>query len=227
MCASARRGSQHSAEDAEHPQTPSAGVDVVLDYVYPNNTHHTDLEEVYPEEISDHPQYTATGRLLDDRLDMLDCRDGIESGAWDWHVVGRQEKVLRTDKPIRMRVRWDCHRCKVPMDKDKRCPDCHHSRCPMCPRNPPVQPEKERRSYLESRDQPAGGEAPIIADIDWNGMGVCLNRPSAAGGQELVHRPPRQRVRRTCHYCDDTFMPGNKTCESCGHVRCSDCPRDP
>lgn len=43
----------------------------------------------------------------------------------------------------------------------------------------------------------------------------------------MVHKKPRQRVRRTCHECETLFLSGNKTCDKCGHVRCTDCPRDP
>jgi hypothetical protein len=34
-------------------------------------------------------------------------------------------------------------------------------------------------------------------------------------------------VRRTCHECKTMFFTGNKTCDKCGHIRCTDCPRDP
>jgi len=54
-----------------------------------------------------------------------------------------------------------------------------------------------------------------------------LTRPSKTGGQELVRKKPLQRVRRTCHDCSTLFLPGNKICNICGHVRCEDCPRDP
>lgn len=53
-----------------------------------------------------------------------------------------------------------------------------------------------------------------------------MTKPSKTGGQELVYKKPRQRVRRTCHDCAQLFPPGSKICQ-CGHIRCTDCPRDP
>ncbi|CEJ80408.1 hypothetical protein VHEMI00591 [[Torrubiella] hemipterigena] len=226
MCASSRTGSPHPDDQTEQLSEQVPCLLPSSDDTYTSNTSDFIHEDQVLQSVE--PSYqVSVDQLLEERLQTLDARHGIESGTWDWHVVSREEKVLRTDKPVRMRVRWDCHRCKIPMDRDKRCTECQHSRCPMCPRNPPVRHDKEPRADLESRDDMGNSQAPIMAEIDWNDMGVLLNRPGLPGGQELVHKPPRQRVRRMCHLCDYTFMPGNKTCESCGHVRCSDCPRDP
>ena len=54
-----------------------------------------------------------------------------------------------------------------------------------------------------------------------------LTKPSKTGGQDLVRKPIKQRVRRNCHKCDHLFMPGDKTCPGCEHIRCKKCPRDP
>jgi hypothetical protein len=54
-----------------------------------------------------------------------------------------------------------------------------------------------------------------------------LTLPSKTGGQDLVMKKPMQRIRRNCHHCNSVFMPGNKICTKCQHVRCVDCPRDP
>jgi hypothetical protein len=34
-------------------------------------------------------------------------------------------------------------------------------------------------------------------------------------------------VRRTCCQCEKLYLSNNKTCESCQHGRCTDCPREP
>lgn len=41
-----------------------------------------------------------------------------------------------------------------------------------------------------------------------------------------VEKPIRMRIHRTCHQCEATFG-GSKTCPSCQHERCSNCPRYP
>lgn len=45
------------------------------------------------------------------------------------------------------------------------------------------------------------------------------------GRREL--RPARTHVRWTCEKCDTVFKDHGKTCESCGHEKCDDCPRKP
>jgi len=43
---------------------------------------------------------------------------------------------------------------------------------------------------------------------------------------ERVEKPIRMRVRRYCHVCQTAFG-SEKTCPSCNHKRCADCPRSP
>ena len=135
------------------------------------------------------------------------------------------------DKPIRMRVRQTCHKCSANFNMGKECPGCHHVRCTKCVRYPPRRSEAE---VIASREKRAAilktqrERAPIIPDYDFDGTQVyVLKRPSKMGRQDLVYKKPRQRVRRTCHECQQLFTPGSKLCEGCGHVRCTDCPRDP
>ncbi|OBT62771.1 hypothetical protein VE03_07715 [Pseudogymnoascus sp. 23342-1-I1] len=54
-----------------------------------------------------------------------------------------------------------------------------------------------------------------------------ITRPPRTSTQELVLKKPVQRVRRNCHCCGTLFYPPTKTCTECGHIRCTDCPRDP
>ncbi|KFY37890.1 hypothetical protein V494_04597 [Pseudogymnoascus sp. VKM F-4513 (FW-928)] len=54
-----------------------------------------------------------------------------------------------------------------------------------------------------------------------------ITKPARTSKQELVLKKPVQRVRRNCHCCGTLFYPPTKTCTECGHIRCTDCPRDP
>lgn len=131
-----------------------------------------------------------------------------------------------------MRVRRTCHKCSATFSSAKECPNCQHARCTKCTRYPPKRTEAE---IIASRERRAAiikankENAPIIPDYSYvfDEKKIVLTRPSKTGGQDLVHKKPRQRVRRNCHECSTLFISGNKTCERCGHVRCTDCPRDP
>lgn len=168
--------------------------------------------------------------LFEERAKKLNERFGLEIHPMEWQSAIPSDTVLRMDKPIRMRVRRTCHRCNATFGTTKECPNCNHSRCTKCTRFPPKRSEAE---IIASRERRAAKikanreNAPILPDYAPIEKDIVLKRPSKTGGQDLVHKKPRQRVRRTCHECDTLFTAGTKTCEKCKHVRCTDCPRDP
>ncbi|KAK4230083.1 hypothetical protein QBC38DRAFT_63588 [Podospora fimiseda] len=168
-------------------------------------------------------------QLFAERAKKLGDLYGLELKPSEWHLT--EGDVTRVEKPIRMRVHKKCHLCDTSFGLGKECPKCKHPRCKQCPRVPPKRSEAERE---ESRKKRAAiikerkENAPIIADWDTSPKkAVPLTRPAKSGGQDLIHRKPRQRIRRTCCQCDKLFNGGSKTCEHCEHARCTDCPRDP
>lgn len=175
----------------------------------------------------------SKAELFEERAKKLGERFGLEIKASEWQATrpSADETVLRVDKPIRMRVRRTCHHCGTGFTAAKECPSCQHVRCTKCARYPPKRSEAE---VIASRERRAAiikankENAPIIPDWAPDARSkFVLTRPSKSGGQDLVYKKPRQRVRRTCHECSTIFQAGSKTCESCGHKRCTDCPRDP
>jgi hypothetical protein len=74
-----------------------------------------------------------------DRARVLCDRYGLsydEMGARCIADVPR-EGVLRVEKQIRMRVRYNCHECSTTFVKGVVCAKCEHRRCRDCPRIPP------------------------------------------------------------------------------------------
>jgi hypothetical protein len=171
-------------------------------------------------------------QLFEERAKKLGERYGLDIKPSEWQSGSPDETVLRMDKPIRMRVRRTCHKCNATFSSAKECPNCQHARCTKCTRYPPKRTEaeivasRERRAAIIKANKE---NAPIIPDYTYayKEKKIVLTRPSKTGGQDLVHKKPRQRVRRTCHECSTLYISGNKTCEKCGHIRCTDCPRDP
>ncbi|PHH64588.1 hypothetical protein CDD81_4199 [Ophiocordyceps australis] len=169
-------------------------------------------------------------QLFEERAKKLAERYGIDIKPSDWPCPTLDDTVLRVNKPIRIRVRRTCHRCASTFSAAKLCPNCDHSRCKKCPRYPPKRTEAEKLASRErmeiflkaNRDNP-----PMVADYAYYDHGIVLKRPSKTGGQDLYYKKPRQRVRRSCHECYTIFKVGSKECHQCGHLRCTDCPRDP
>ncbi|KAF7559406.1 hypothetical protein G7046_g4738 [Stylonectria norvegica] len=170
--------------------------------------------------------------LFEERAKKLGERYGLDIKPSEWQAISPDDTVLRMDKPIRMRVRRTCHRCNATFTSARECPNCQHARCTKCTQYPPKRTEAE---IVASREKRAAiikankENAPILPDYNYqfDDKKLVITRPSKTGGQDLVHKKPRQRVRRTCHECETLFISGNKQCNKCGHTRCTDCPRDP
>lgn len=168
--------------------------------------------------------------IFEERARKMDETYGLVMEASDFLNIAPSETVYRVDKPIRMRARRVCHKCNTMFAVKNECPKCRHTRCDKCPRYPSKESEADFLINLGEMEAvvKANCENPaILADFFWGDQQIELKRPSKTGGQDLVHRRPRQRVRRTCHECETLFAPGSRNCEYCGHVRCTDCPRDP
>ncbi|KAK2841536.1 hypothetical protein FQN49_006163 [Arthroderma sp. PD_2] len=154
-------------------------------------------------------------------------------------------EVERVEKPIRMRVRRNCHRCLATFGADKVCVKCEHTRCKKCFRYPPSKsehasghpsghPSDARKECSQKKIVSVAGAAGTRDRVrdegrktTCNAEKIVLTIPSRTGGQDLVRKPVRQRIRRTCHVCD-TLFEGNATeCLNCKHLRCKRCPRDP
>ncbi|EPE10663.1 hypothetical protein F503_05758 [Ophiostoma piceae UAMH 11346] len=167
-------------------------------------------------------------QLHEERARKLGERFGLEILPSEWHSI--EGDALRVNKPIRMRVHRTCHECKTDFGTAKQCPKCDHVRCTQCARYPPKRTEAEKLAARERRAQVIKEQkelAPIIADWDAPKKVFILSRPSKSGGQDLVYKKPRQRLRRNCCQCDKLFVGGSKACSACSHARCTDCPRDP
>lgn len=151
----------------------------------------------------------------------------LEPGEWK---SPSDMTVQRVTKPIRMRVRRTCHRCQTTFGPDRVCVNCQHTRCKKCPRYPapkskPAEPEQGAVRALPE-EKKARDARPV--ELPRTTQKAELTIPSRSGGQDLVRRPVRQRVKRTCHECESLFPTEDATeCINCGHLRCKICPRDP
>lgn len=169
-------------------------------------------------------------KIHEERARKLAERYGLEIKPSEWHST--EGEALRVEKPIRMRVHRICHNCNSTFGTSRECPnpDCKHIRCKECTRYPAKRTEAEKIASRERRAailKERAENPPIAVDYNPSPEKVVLRRPAKAGGQDLVYKKPRQRVRRTCCQCSKLFTGGVKQCPGCTHTRCTDCPRDP
>lgn len=171
----------------------------------------------------------SRAQLHEERARKLGERFGLDIKPDEWHST--EGDALRVEKPIRMRVHRACHKCQHTFGTAKECINCKHTRCRDCPRYPPKRTEAElaasrtkRAALLKERaDNP-----PLT--VDWNvhsAKKTPLIKARKAGGQDLIYKKQRQRVRRNCCQCQHLYVAGDKSCPGCSHTRCTDCPRDP
>ncbi|RAL14065.1 uncharacterized protein BO97DRAFT_19041 [Aspergillus homomorphus CBS 101889] len=166
------------------------------------------------------------GAIQEQKARALAAKYGLalEPGEWKSSSDITVQRVVR---PIRMRVRRTCHRCQTTFGPDKVCASCQHVRCTSCPRHPATKPsdtqaqtEVALQTLLSRKLREAAPPPPRPKE-------PRLTLPSRTGGQNVVHRPPRQRIRRTCHRCSTVFAANAVECSTCQHIRCTQCPREP
>lgn len=169
-----------------------------------------------------------------ERAQALFARFGLPFEQHDWSASNLTDDANRVQKPIRMRVHRSCHHCETMFGSNKVCATCEHVRCKKCPHHPVTEVEDSLAGSKKVGEQDRGSRGD-------SGMEGSARRRYRRAGEPLIvdsrgkereksrtHKPVKQRIRRTCHRCQVPFVPATSTtCESCAHVRCTKCPRDP
>ncbi|KAJ5312379.1 hypothetical protein PENANT_c027G02352 [Penicillium antarcticum] len=106
------------------------------------------------------------------------------------------------NKPIRQRVRRDCHLCGIMFARgSKQCASCRHNRCKSCPRQP-AKLDKYPDGY------PGDVEPPKLAP-------------------DRTFKKPRRRVHYICHVCTTSYHEDARVCVQCGQTKCDETIRVP
>lgn len=181
----------------------------------------------------DTTRVTLWSDVQQERARALFAKYGLTLEPQEW-MSPRNIEVQRVEKPIRMRVRRTCHRCQTTFGSDKVCSNCQHVRCKACPRYPPARTkeEKEARALAKAKGKQPENPSNTSAIIEPDNTAHTVERTpltmeSRTGGQDVIFKEIQQRVRRTCHQCQTIFKGHSTVCESCGHIRCKKCAREP
>ncbi|KAI8942381.1 hypothetical protein NX059_000456 [Plenodomus lindquistii] len=160
--------------------------------------------------------------MQQERARALFAKYGLTLEAHDWITPSAPNPtVQRVEKAIRMRVHRSCHRCGTMYGTDKTCQQCEHKRCKKCPRYPK---KKAAGDKDKDKEKEKDKEKDPVEKVKRRKVLTITTR----SGTELAYQPPKQRIRRTCHKCQALFSPSTATvCDSCHHVRCTQCPREP
>ncbi|RYO81079.1 hypothetical protein DL766_004801 [Monosporascus sp. MC13-8B] len=166
---SRRKSGLPPSKETSEPQVPTAAA--------------TKSEPV-PPATKKQPEYPGATKIprsqvQEERAKKLGARFGLEIKPSEWHST--EGDVLRVENE---------------------CPGCQHTRCKKCTQYPSKRNERERQANREKREALAKKHrenAPIIPSYDYAPTTIVLKRPSKTGGQDLVFRKHRMRVRRYCH----------------------------
>lgn len=176
-------------------------------------------------------QYRARPRPLFDRYGLDFERSGLTVSPRNPSEIPRA-RVLRAEKSVRVRVRYNCCQCEKTFGSAPICSDCEHERCKKCPRYPPRRRNRPATSIEDLREAhpPPIPIPPGASNVDRHSFksAMYLNMPSKANYQAMQNPPVMiNRLRRMCHVCDQQFVPPNApVCDSCGHEACRACLRD-
>ncbi|KAK9773546.1 hypothetical protein AB5N19_11021 [Seiridium cardinale] len=169
---------------------------------------HRTMPETQPEDIEpveestespsqgpawNYPQYEWATRIPrsqvhEERAQRLSANYGVGIEPSEWHSADGD--VFRVEKPVRVRLHRDCHRCQTSFGANNKCPGCDHHYCSKCGRNPPKRTESQKQASRQKREQTAQKQqefAPIIPDYGLSEP-IVVTRPSKTGGQPLVHK---------------------------------------
>jgi hypothetical protein len=132
-----------------------------------------------------------------------------------------------------MRIRHTCHICCTTFGAARECRRCQHRRCSECPRNPPKKTHDDDKENNFSPDSDADDDDERrnkrIDKVNSREGSPALqshgkSRIASNGPQPVIHV---QQTRRLCHQCQQKFPTSTtQVCVSCGHLRCSKCPRE-
>lgn len=180
------------------------------------NTYSLDAAQSQPHVVLDIPQDLQASTEPDSMQDPVGSpavleADGI-GGGYDRTLAliakhnldleqptrPRQPRIPyeRVERPIRMRVRYTCHRCRTTFGRDRECGSCRHHRCTKCDRYPSKKPRPS-----EPTVEPSAPEEAIAADAE----------PAPAPGT------------CTCHECQTGIDIGIENCPNCHHKICDRC----
>ncbi|KAK4494738.1 hypothetical protein PRZ48_014094 [Zasmidium cellare] len=99
-------------------------------------------------------------------------------------------KIRRVEKPVRLRVHWTCHECRLQFGLEKVCASCGHRRCRECIRHPP----KRAREPLQFNEAPVHDEALVHEAVEEPAMGgeeQATTDPDLLSYREEPAAPPR------------------------------------
>ncbi|KAI7365253.1 hypothetical protein KC354_g5040 [Hortaea werneckii] len=151
------------------------------------------------------------GGSNDERARLLLQKYGL---TYDRHVRagGAEEppgKIRRVEKPVRIRIHWQCHECRTYFGRERSCASCGHRRCPDCIRTPPKKIERmmDSNRQLQLDEQ---GSQPAAAATPAEGVTYAEDAPQTSAlpaGQSS--RPLEAREPSETHAHDNiTSFPG-------------------
>jgi hypothetical protein len=179
-----------------------------------------DVPKKTPTTTVDPSQVKHWNNLQEEKARALFAKYGLTLEPGEWMLKTTNANIQRVEKPVRMRVRRYCHRCRATFGADRVCSSCQHVRCKNCFRYP------SSKSKEAKGKEKAAAPAPAPKEVSKPSK-VVLTIPSRTGGQDRVRRPIKMRIRRTCHRCSTLFVADATECTQCSHIRCKKCPRDP
>lgn len=141
--------------------------------------------------------------------------------------------IQRVEKQIRMRIRYNCHRCQTTFGATPICSSCEHHRCRRCPRHPPKRARPRNSETGSTRGEGSRGGESMEVDREakrqkrGSTSPPVISMPKVSRSDGDPQSPLMRRAPRVCHKCKTIFsLVGSQVCGGCGHLRCAKCSRE-
>lgn len=164
-------------------ETPTANPDPQPEPA-PQATHDYAVDDREETDASEQPLLRSnlglrTG-LSDEKAKVLFEKYGLKYQAGK-PAAEIPSQLRRVEKPIRIRIHWRCHECRVAFGQDRTCASCGHRRCTECIREPP----KKIVQMLENRQSRDVAEAGPSVSLPIANTGVQAESSRAAASTAL------------------------------------------
>ena len=169
---------------------------------------------------------SAHNKPQEEKARALFAKWGLTLEPGEWTPVWKGD-AGRVERQVRMRVHRQCHRCQTSFGAEKICNNCTHTRCKKCPRFPTKKTKEPQSKALAGAAMPFAPNNAPYSSARTRTKSLALPDMPMKGNEVVVRKAPVQRVRRTCHKCNITFIGKATTCNNCEHLRCPKCPREP
>nr|POF14982.1 hypothetical protein CFP56_72384 [Quercus suber] len=126
------------------------------------SSHFTTLEAAKADDVASNlddlnediiPSMSSRTGTCEDKLRALCLRHDLSYQSLRRWPTEPPRKIRRVEKPIKIKMYWNCHECKAVLGRERTCKQCGHSRCSECSKTPAARVTQLLAAAKQSQEQ--------------------------------------------------------------------------